>query len=283
MALIGNLDPDTKLPRFSDYEDLFIEQRGDTKKLSPDQVFSFLLDKGVFRVGLSLDCPVCELSFWLSIDDISTQVTCELCGNRFNVTRQLKDRDWKFRRSGLFGMSNNQEGSIPVSLTLQQLETNLHRYADRGLFLTNMLLSSSTRAILPCETDIFVAVAEAERIQIAIGECKDAGGMIELDDAKKLAMVADAFPQNKFDVFIVFSKTAPFTPREIENCRSAQGEKGGGRVIMLSDRELEPYFMYMKTAKKYEVREVVTSLRDMARSTHDIFFAPKRKNTVGGA
>jgi transposase len=147
----------------------------------------------------------------------------------------------------------------------------------RSLLLTNMLLKSAGASIPDCETDLFVALPKGSSIQVAIGECKDAGGHIDPDDAKKLAAVADAFPSDKFESYIVFSKTAPFTQDEIENCRAAQFKSGGLRVIMLSDRELEPYFVYERTSQQFEVRHSAASLEDMARVTHDVFFAPKSK------
>jgi hypothetical protein len=272
MRIIGNCDPVSGRPRFP-YDDLFIEGA----RLKPEQAFLYLLDKGVFRVGLTLNCPVCELSFWVHLDDVSTQINCELCGNSFKITRQLKDRAWAYRRSGLFGKEDNQEGSIPVALTLQQLDTCVNRSFGGSLLLTNMLLQPAGANIQACETDIFVAISKGDILQVAVGECKDAGGPIELDDAKKLAAVADSLDSAKFEAYIVFSKTGPFTPEEIENCRGAQLKGGGLRVILLSDRELEPYFVYEKASQQFEVRQSGVSLEDMARATHDIFFSPKPK------
>lgn len=275
IRLIGNTDPVTHQPRFSEYEELYIEQREPGTKLKPHDVFLYLLEKRVFRVGLSLKCPNCELHFWVHLDDLSTLINCELCGKSFDITRQLKDRSWTYRRSGLFGQENNQEGGIPVALTLQQLHTHLGT-ASGSMFLTNMSLSPLTAHIAHCETDIFVALSAGDKIQIAVGECKDAGGQIELDDAKKLAAVADAFPPHRFEPFIIFSKTAPFTPDEIENCRAAQMAHSA-RVILLSDRELEPYRLYEKTAKEFAVRQSASSLEEMARITHEVYFSPKPK------
>jgi hypothetical protein len=231
----------------------------------------------VFRVGLTPVCPTCELPFWVLLDDVSSEINCELCGKPFKLVRQLKDRAWTYRRSGLFGKENNQEGSIPVALTLQQLDTHVNRWSDGSLLLTNMLLTPAGANIQACETDIFVAIPSGDKLQIAIGECKDARGQIALDDAKKLAAVADSFPGGKFDSYIVFSKTGSFAPEEIENCRTAQHQSGGLRVIMLSDRELEPYFLYEKTSQQFEIRQSAVSLDDMARVTHDVFFAPRPK------
>jgi hypothetical protein len=48
-------------------------------------------------------------------------------------------------------------------------------------------------------------------------------------------------------------------------------------VILLSDRELEPYFVYERTEKEYEVRATAISLEDLAKATKNIYFEPRRK------
>jgi hypothetical protein len=132
--------------------------RSSITKLKPEHAFLYLLDKGVFRVGLTPVCPVCELPFWVELDNVSTQINCELCGSVFKLTGQLKDRAWSYRKSGLFGKENSQEGSIPVALTLQQLDTTVNRSFNGSLLLTNMLLTPSGANIRDCETDLFVAI-----------------------------------------------------------------------------------------------------------------------------
>jgi hypothetical protein len=277
ISTIGNRDPETGLPRFHDYEDLFIEERDWSTKLKPDDVFGYLLDRGVFRVGLTFTCTTCELPFWVSLDDASTTTTCEVCGARFNVLRQLKTRDWKYRRSGIFGADNNQEGSIPVALTLQQLHAQFHSWYGSSLFLPNLKLEPLNGNIEACETDIFVATQDGADTVLAIGECKDAGGSITEEDARKMVAVAEALSARGFHCYIVFSKTAPFTSADIENCRLANDGGKRTRVIMLSDRELEPYHVYEKTSAEFEIRNSGHSLHDMALATHDIFFAPRHK------
>ncbi len=276
IRLIGNRDPETGKPRFGDYENLFIEERGWSTKLKPDDVFGYLLDRGVFRAGLSLTCPTCELPFWISLDNASTTTTCEVCGARFNVLRQLKTRDWKYRRSGIFGKDNHQEGSIPVALTLQQLHTHIHSWHGKSLFLPNMTLEPVGADIERCETDVFIATQDGNDTVLAIGECKDAGGSITADDARKLAAVSDALSKRGLECYIIFSKTANFTPDDIENCRRANDGGRRTRVIMLSDRELEPYHIYERASAEFEIRGG-HSLHDMALATHDIYFRPRKK------
>jgi hypothetical protein len=198
----------------------------------------------------------------------------EAFGMAFNITSQLRDRDWAYRRSGLFGREDHQEGSIPVALTLQQMDTILSRDM---IYSTAMNISPLATKIKPCETD-FVLIEKADRedrVPLAIGECKSTKE-ITAEDVANLKQVADALPSQRINSYIIFSKTSPFTPEEIDRCRAAQ-DPYRARVILLSDRELEPYFVYERTEKEYEVRASAISLEDLAKATKDIYFEPRRK------
>ena len=264
-------------PDFSEYEDLFLEPRSTTSKLTPKDVFHYLLEKNVFRPGLSLKCSKCELSFWVQRDDVATEAECVFCGNHFNCTRQLTKDPWQYRRSGLFGLNNNQEGSIPVALTLQQLDTHI-RHSSSNLMSTNLNLAAGPKSPL-CETDLFLAVQEYDRVSIAVGECKDANGEITEQDVNNMLQVAEAFPREYFDPFLIFAKTASFTEDEIGRCKTVQEKHRRLRVILLSDRELEPYFVYERAAKFFEVDTTVISLDDLARSTGQLYFHPQAKES----
>lgn len=276
ICLIGNADPQTHRPRFEEYENLFIEERDFSKKLKPEDAFLYLLSRGVFRVGITLKCTLCELPFWISLDAAATEVTCEMCGGRFNVLRQLKTRDWRYRRSGIFGSDNHQEGSIPVALTLHQLQAHFYSIGGRSLFLPNMKLEPAKAEIPPCETDIFIATQEGEDTLLAIGECKDAGGSITKEDATKMGAVADALSKSGLHCYIIFAKTAAFTAEEVESCRLAN-QPGQMRVIMLSDRELEPQGIYTKASEIFEIRRHGSRMHDMAIATQNVFFSPRPK------
>lgn len=273
--IIGEVDPVTHVPNFSRYESLFIEPR-EGHKLKPQHVFDYLVKSNVFRVGLAFTCPSCELESWTHLDNLGTEITCEYCGKRFNVTPQLKDGAWAYRRSGLFGREDHQQGAIPVALTLQQMDTIL---AWEMVFVTSMTIESAGAKITPCETDLVIVSEKGfydDLVGIAIGECKGRGEITE-EDVRKLAQVADAFPKDRIQAYILFSKTVSFTVEEIARCRAAQ-PAGRRRVILLSDRELEPYFVYERAAEEFEIDPTAISLEDLANTTHALYFDPKPKN-----
>ena len=259
---------------FSEFKDLDIEPR-DTKELTPQNTFLYLLKKGIFRTGISIECPSCLLEFWVPLDNIETLIECEFCGNKFSVVTQLKDQDcWTFRRSGLFGRDDNQEGGIPVALTLQQLDTTL---ASRQIvYSTAMKISPLSAQVNPCETDFVVLTRNNDgKPQLVIGECK-ANNDITREDVDNLKKVADAFPRNRMDVFMVFSKTGTFIKGEIDLCKSAK-DKYNPRVILLTGRELEPYDIYDRTEKESQINRYSISLEDLAMNTISIFFNRRAK------
>ena len=47
--------------------------------------------------------------------------------------------------------------------------------------------------------------------------------------------------------------------------------------ILLSDRELEPYFVYERTEKEFDIRASAISFEDLARATDSIYFHPRRR------
>jgi hypothetical protein len=275
MDLIRNVDPATGKWDFSAYENLYVERR-DSDRLKPEDVFTYLLKQGVFRVGVKLECTSCKLEFWRALDEVKTLVTCDYCGREFNVAPQLKGEKWAYRPSGLFGRDDHQDGGVPVALTLQQLDAALH--GQLIFWLPAMNLKSITAPIETCETDFVLLHQDYHgRVELVIGECK-MNQVITEDDVRHLVKVADAFPPDRFDVFIVFAKAGmTFTQEEIARCRSANSETRQ-RTIMLSARELEPYFAYELAGKEFHLSGHAGSLKGMAQATCDIYFEPKLRN-----
>lgn len=257
-------------PEFARYEGLYIASR-ETLKLTPEDAFLFLLDNGVFRAGLEFKCPNCELDFWLLLDDAKTWVDCEYCGARFNATTQLKDKNgWKYRRSGLFGRDNHQEGSIPVALTLQRLDASLDRAMDATLYTTALTIVSLNAPVPECEIDfVFLSHLPDGRVQLAIGEAK-AASEIEERDVANLRAIASAFPASRLDVFPTFSKSGGFSPKELARCLGP-GEVEGTKHILLSKHELEPYDLHQRFAGLPHRLQYDASLSVLAEATTQLY------------
>ncbi|WP_413707475.1 hypothetical protein [Ralstonia sp. Ralssp110] len=286
LQLIGGRDPDNPEATFSDHQDLFLEPRAPGEKLTPSLVFSYLVNQGLFRMGADLLCPRCQLRSWFPVDDLRQSVPCQMCGETFPSTVQLMEGDWSYRRSGLLGTERNAQGAVPVVLTLQQLDANIDRLPGRSSYSVSLDLKPKNGQLRnPCEVDFAWIVPREypERTTVIIGECKDRGyatdpdgdgGTINRADIENLRAVADAFPKDRFEVFILLAKLCPFTPNETELAKTLNGQYQC-RVIMLTDRELEPYHLYERTKKFFAVKSYGSSAADLARTTVDVFLNPK--------
>ncbi|MCK9425423.1 MAG: hypothetical protein M0Q21_05205 [Ignavibacteriaceae bacterium] len=264
------LERKDEIKRFSEkYNDLTIYS-GQKRDLNPDGVFNFLLEKGAFRVGIDLKCPKCGLDFWLDIDSIRSVSPCYYCGHIFNIYTQIKDNNWSYRRSGIFGKDDNQEGSIPVIVTLQQLHTTLH--AETKILYPSMKLTLKGQK-KEFEIDFVMILQEFNnKPKIIFGECKSRGGKIEQQDVDNLVLFANKIPQDRFDVFLLFSKLNEFTSEEINCCKKVNNNTAC-KLIMLTDRELEPYHLYSRTIKEFpNIDKHTISLEQMVANTHKMYY-----------
>jgi len=260
--------------KFSDHEGLHIESRPIGEKLTPNSVFGYLVEKGLFRVGADINCPSCKLTSWVSLDLLKHKVMCDLCGNEYDVSRKLSDANQlHYRRSGVLGVEKNAQGAIPVSLTLQQLDTTFRGVLQENMYSPSLDLTPKTDGGVRCETDFVWVISRdyPKKTVVILAECKDKGP-ITVDDVNKLKNIADALPRKRFDTFVILSQIAEFTSGEIELAKTLN-EKYRDRVILLSAKELEPYFIRDRDKGDSKRELKWFSPEEMASSTVQLYFS----------
>jgi hypothetical protein len=274
LQLIGRKDAQNPAARFSDHDDLYIESRPIGTKLTPAMVFEYLVEKGLFRIGVELTCPTCRLSSWITLDALRQANVCELCGASFDGTRQLVNSEYRYRRSGVLGLERNAQGAVPVALVLQQLSTNLEGLRTDPVHASSYNLTPKAGVTLPgCEIDFLMMIPDhfPQKPQVLLGECKDEAGHIDTRDVEHLRQVADAIPSRRFETYIIFAKLAQFTPEEIALVKTLNGPYQN-RVILLTARELEPYHIYERTEAELGIQSYGSTPEELASVTVRIYF-----------
>jgi hypothetical protein len=282
LSIIGGRDERNPEAKFSDHVDLYIEPREIGQPLTPPMVFTYLVDKGLLRIGAELKCSTCSLPSWIALDALKQSNICELCGATFDGTRQLVNGQFHYRRTGVLGLEKNSQGAIPVALVLQQLDIALG-----GVFRENMYTPSyeleplEGTTLPPCEVDFMQIIPQKfpDRIEIILGECKDERSPINAADVENLRRVADALPVNRFEPYILFAKLAPFTREEVALARTLNGPYQR-RVILLTARELEPYHLYERTQKETGITAHGVSADELAAVTAHLYFTEQALATV---
>jgi len=283
MVLIGGRDPDNPGASFKDYERLYGGHHPADTKLNPEDVFTYLVEKGLFRLGAELICSHCQMASWTALDVLKQRLVCEMCGREFDATRQLVKGVCHYRRSGVLGAERNAQGAIPVVLTLQQFGVNLSGLL-RGVYSPSLDLVPQAGANLPkCEVDFVWVIPERypNKTVVIIGECKDQGsqnqgenkkGTIDSTDIDHLRSVADSLPRKRFATYIVLAKLCPFTLEEIALAKTLN-DKYRHRTILLTARELEPYHFYERTKLEFKnIKEYASRPEDLANNTAIMYF-----------
>jgi hypothetical protein len=271
--VIRDFDPRTGIVGFEEFKNLYIESRP-SGELKPDDALRYLLSRRVFRVGLELKCPNCELKSWIHLDDVRSTSACPYCDHTYDVTTQLRDRDWRYRRSGIFGRDDNQLGGVPVALTLQQLSDAISD--NIIMYSTAVNFRPEGADIEPCEADFVAVVSGAigiseSPVQLLFGEAKTSGSIDE-QDIRKLGKLADTIPPHIAQTFILFAKTDAFLADEIRLAKSLNSQYRR-RVILWSRDELEPEFVYDRAEGRLGARQYATTLTDMANITQQLWFS----------
>jgi hypothetical protein len=257
----------TSLPsQFKDHERLRIEPE---IKPTAENVFKFMLRKSLFQAGLDLHCSSCNLKNWFPVNDLKDTWTCQFCGHQEKIAVQLNSRgDWCFRKSGLLAKDNNQEGAIPVILTLWRFMMSMH---EGAIYTPSLNLSIAGKA---CETDFCIINKIRDgRTEIAIGECKSAGGKIDRNDVENLKLIWEKALSIGMPCYLVFAKSdGTFLPEEIELFKELKSKYIP--VILLTNAELDFFGAYESLSEDVRKRlRPSFSLSDFAANSQLLYLS----------
>jgi len=268
---------------FSKFESLYIESR-DSKKLSTSNVFNFLIKKRIFAPKLRLihkllrtkstfKCRNCGLKEKINVLVYEADWICPNCFHKHFMPNYIledfqnnSNKYWRFERSGLFSKENNQEGAIPVIISLLTFARILD--TNKFLYSTSLKLKSSK----PCEIDFCILqYGRGENIQIGIAECKSEGQQITQQNINNMKAVQDEMKKIKIDCFLIFSKTVDnYNSSELQLFNSLKEENR--KFIILSNKELEPYHPYWELNETENLPEkYALDMSGMCRNSQYIY------------
>jgi len=87
---------------------------------TPSGVIQSLTDRNIIRLGVNIQCPVCQQHSWHSVSALDYQVSCEKCLHEFRIpSHSPDDLQWAYRAFGPFSLPKGAYGVYPVLLTLR--------------------------------------------------------------------------------------------------------------------------------------------------------------------
>jgi len=107
-------------------------------------------------------------------------------------------------------------------------------------------------------------------IEVGVGECKDAGGRIDQRDVDNLLWVREQFERKSIRCVVIFSKSADeFSADELVLFRRLAERRVP--LILLTNRELEPYDPYEEYRDVALPERYAFTLDDMAANSRFIY------------
>lgn len=158
----------------------------------PSRLLQGLMDSGMFRLGIEIQCPVCTQTSWYSLTDLNYDVKCPVCYERFTVpSHSPNDMCWSYRVSGPFALPGAAFGVYTVLLTLRFF-SQLRRAAT-----TPIMSFTADKDGRTMEVDLGVLCRDSLfrecRTELILAECKTYNEFAA-GDARRMRQLADDFP-----------------------------------------------------------------------------------------
>jgi hypothetical protein len=247
---------------------------------SAAEMFRRLLERGVFRAELKMQCPACRIRSAYPPETLAADVKCPRCGTEFLLAPRLEQAHWEYRASGFFA-HHREHGALPVVLTMLRLEGDVE---ERALFLAPSQTLSGDG--VDCESD-FVAIHQRHdsEVVVALGECKGGDKKITQESVDKLRAAADKVRNSGLECYLVFATTRlTFDDdeiailrdyrRSIEDEWSLDDRMQGWRrpaPIVLTWRELRTYERSYRSFAADLPEQYAMSLRGLAANSAFIY------------
>jgi len=100
----------------------------------PGRVMDRLVERGVVRLGVEIQCPTCSQRSWHSLSEIDYEVRCPKCEDHFVLPSHAPDEmKWAYRARGAFDLPNKAQGVYCV-LLLARFFSEMLRFPTTPVF-----------------------------------------------------------------------------------------------------------------------------------------------------
>jgi hypothetical protein len=242
----GTLRPiENEESKIGDQRELPIgEIRNRLRGTSPRSDFTdYLISKGMFHLGLRVQCPRCLRHSWYAVETIDKVFSCPRCLNSFSAIGNVEQAEWCYKTAGPFSVPRYGDGAYATLLAVDFFD-------DRKLATLQaspaLSFTATADAKEPLEADFALFWQDAvfgERADgLAFGESKTFGTFGE-KDFKRMRHLAESFPGAVL-VFATLRKAlTPVEVTEIKRIarrgrRDWKPERSINPVLILTGNEL---------------------------------------------
>jgi hypothetical protein len=184
-----------------------IQKRNRQRRWISNITLDSFVKAGVFRLGLSVNCPNCMKQNCYGLNDLDEEIVCERCLKRFAFPQgdlNFTQTPWQYRVVGPFTVPNFAGGAYGTVLALrvfsQNLGSDVQLTYSTGLDFTLEHKANEVDFVFWYRRDRLLEQDEEELL--AFGEAKSlAKESFKEEDIQRMERLARAFP----GAFLVFA------------------------------------------------------------------------------
>lgn len=156
-------------------------------------VHSYLVSKGIFKVGLRTQCPRCLRRSWFPLDALKDDLDCPKCLNSFPAIGNVDRGAWCYKTTGPFSVPSYAEGAYTALLTLDFFSE--HRLTTMRTTPVLSFTAKSGKRNLEADFGIFwsESIYGGHQDGLVFGECKTYGTFTK-KDFERVHQLARTFP-----------------------------------------------------------------------------------------
>jgi hypothetical protein len=204
-------------------------------------LYDYLVSKGVFKIGLRVQCPRCLRRSWFPLESVRDNFSCPRCLNAFSAIGTLENSAWTYKTAGPFSVPHYGDGAYCVLLTLEFF--NRHNFSTlRTTPVLSFKAAGPGGAALEADAAAFWqdAALGQRNDGILFAECKTYD-KFKAKDFMRMRQLAKAFP----GAVLVFSTLRKsLTPKEIKGITRIAKR---GRRYWKSERPINPVLILTGT------------------------------------
>ena len=208
------------------------------------EVITHLIDKKIIEFGAELQCPFCQQRSFYRVPELSNQVSCTICHNKYLLPSDSPDDiKWAYRGLGPFSRGNKADGLLSVLLALRFFKISMNPSKVTALFSFELLNKGTA------EHEVDMAIfynqerSTASDPDLFLLECKTLN-KFEKKDIDKMKQLGKRFP-GAFLVFATLKNTLSSDEvaglrKLVNSFRKGNGPRPVNPVMILTANELLP-------------------------------------------
>ena len=218
----------------------------------PKLLLKRLTELKLFRIGVDIQCSICQQHSWHSISKFDYEIKCPICLNNFDIHSQLPDEiKWSYRSFGPFSLPKQAFGVYTVLLTYYFFARTLDGST------TPILSFIANKKNIEIEADLALFYQESKfgkpKRELLFVECKTFN-RFEKKDIERMKVLAKEFPGSVI-VFSTLNSTLTQKEKRLIRPIVRQGRKywkegkTSNPVLILTSTELFSHYIGLSDRK----------------------------------